>query len=85
MENRTDMIKKLYEWFCLKAKGIKRSKKEFTFQSCKKATDLVFIRSMAYNQQITGIEPASSAWEADILPMNYICESPAGACSSGKI
>ncbi len=22
---------------------------------------------------MTGIEPASSAWEADILPMNYIC------------
>ena len=25
------------------------------------------------NKQITGIEPASSAWEADVLPMNYIC------------
>lgn len=24
-------------------------------------------------EQTTGIEPASSAWEADILPMNYIC------------
>ena len=24
-------------------------------------------------EQMTGIEPASSAWEADILPMNYIC------------
>lgn len=24
-------------------------------------------------KQMTGIEPASSAWEADILPMNYIC------------
>ena len=23
---------------------------------------------------MTGIEPASSAWEADILPMNYICK-----------
>ena len=22
-------------------------------------------------KQMTGIEPASSAWEADILPMNY--------------
>ena len=22
---------------------------------------------------MTGIEPASSAWEADVLPMNYIC------------
>ena len=24
-------------------------------------------------KQMTGIEPASSAWEADVLPMNYIC------------
>ncbi len=22
---------------------------------------------------MTGVEPASSAWEADVLPMNYIC------------
>ena len=29
--------------------------------------------TVAY-KQMTGIEPASSAWEADILPMNYICE-----------
>ena len=26
-------------------------------------------------KQMTGIEPASSAWEADVLPMNYICMS----------
>ena len=26
-----------------------------------------------FKKQITGIEPASSAWEADVLPMNYIC------------
>ena len=25
-------------------------------------------------QQATGIEPASSAWEADILPMYYACK-----------
>ena len=24
-------------------------------------------------KQMTGVEPASSAWEADILPMYYIC------------
>ena len=24
-------------------------------------------------EQTTGIEPASSAWEADILPMYYAC------------
>ena len=26
-------------------------------------------------KQATGIEPASSAWEADVLPMNYICNT----------
>ena len=26
-------------------------------------------------KQATGIEPASSAWEADILPMYYACKS----------
>ena len=25
-----------------------------------------------WGKQTTGIEPASSAWEADILPMNYV-------------
>ena len=24
-------------------------------------------------QQMTGVEPASPAWEAGVLPMNYIC------------
>ena len=24
-------------------------------------------------KQMTGIEPASPAWEAGVLPMNYIC------------
>src|SRR5699024_10319382 len=27
----------------------------------------------AFSKQMTGIEPASPAWEAGILPMNYIC------------
>ena len=26
-------------------------------------------------QQLTGIEPASPAWEAGVLPMNYNCIS----------
>ena len=26
-----------------------------------------------YAKQITGVEPASSAWEANVLPMNHIC------------
>jgi hypothetical protein len=25
------------------------------------------------SEQMTGIEPAQPAWEADILPLNYIC------------
>ena len=31
--------------------------------------------SAFHKKQITGIEPASSAWEADVLPMNYICNT----------
>lgn len=31
--------------------------------------------SAFHKKQITGIEPASSAWEADVLPMNYICST----------
>lgn len=33
------------------------------------------IRNSVKNKrkQTTGIEPASSAWEADILPMYYVC------------
>ena len=27
-------------------------------------------------EQMTGIEPAYSAWEADVLPLNYICIHP---------
>ena len=35
---------------------------------------IVAILNFAHkNKQITGIEPASPAWEADVLPMNYIC------------
>ena len=25
-------------------------------------------------EQATGIEPAYSAWEADVLPLNYACK-----------
>ena len=39
---------------------------------CKKST--AFQNEIRYKrQQITGIEPASPAWEASVLPMNYIC------------
>ena len=31
--------------------------------------------------QVTGIEPASSAWKAEVLPLNYTCMSPLkGGC-----
>ncbi len=36
-------------------------------------SSLEFTGFRAYKKQMTGIEPASSAWEADVLPMNYIC------------
>ena len=29
--------------------------------------------SSPYLEQATGIEPARSAWEAEILPLNYAC------------
>ena len=29
--------------------------------------------NQGFREQITGIEPASPAWEASVLPMNYIC------------
>ncbi len=38
----------------------------------KKLWNAVFKRSIACIQRITGIEPASPAWEAGVLPMNYI-------------
>ena len=38
-----------------------------------KAVNAVFPTLTAYLKQMTGIEPASPAWEAGILPMNYIC------------
>ena len=30
-------------------------------------------RPLLFLQQVTGIEPAWSAWEAEVLPLNYIC------------
>ena len=40
----------------------------FDIQVCQKPRKI-----KGFREQMTGIEPASSAWEADILPMNYIC------------
>ena len=32
------------------------------------------IQSLLRMKQMAGVEPVYSAWEADILPMNYICK-----------
>lgn len=34
------------------------------------------ISSSGHVEQATGIEPASFAWRADILPLNYTCMAP---------
>ena len=34
------------------------------------------IKGLFVLEQMTGIEPAYSAWEADVLPLNYICTIP---------
>ena len=31
------------------------------------------IAALSYLEQATGIEPALSAWEAEVLPLNYAC------------
>ena len=36
-------------------------------------------------ERVTGIEPALSAWEADVLPLNYTRERADGAYSRGAI
>ena len=42
---------------------------------------LNFQHSRLIFKQITGVEPASKAWEAFILPMNYV-RMPYGCCTS---
>jgi hypothetical protein len=34
-------------------------------------------------ERVTGIEPALSAWEADVLPLNYTRASPAHSALPG--
>lgn len=36
-------------------------------------------------EQVTGIEPAYSAWEADVLPVNYTCIDKSISLLVGKI
>lgn len=42
-------------------------------KSCKKQKRQ-YLKRYCRKKQMTGIEPASKAWEAFILPMNYICK-----------
>jgi hypothetical protein len=54
---------------------------------CKKKKPEMLINSvfLAFLKQITGIEPASPAWEAGVLPMNYICACLYYSISDSKI
>jgi hypothetical protein len=36
--------------------------------------DVVALTSLSTRERVTGIEPAFSAWEADVLPLNYTRE-----------
>ena len=33
------------------------------------------VKGISELEQVMGVEPTSSAWEADVLPMNYTCVS----------
>ena len=43
-----------------------------------KAKPADLCRRVLLLEQVTGIEPAYSAWEADVLPLNYTCAFPMG-------
>ena len=47
-------------------------------------TGLINIRPVTDRKQITGVEPASSAWEANVLPMNHICTHQPERVPPGK-
>lgn len=49
-----------------------------------KKTGLINIRPVTDRKQITGVEPASSAWEANVLPMNHICTHQPERVPPGK-
>jgi hypothetical protein len=35
------------------------------------APDFLVLQRFSHLERVTGIEPALSAWEADVLPLNY--------------
>ena len=41
------------------------------FQGVGFAPDLYVLQCFSCVERVTGIEPALSAWEADVLPLNY--------------
>ena len=53
-----------------KARTLRRSIPLTSYSSNKKAPE----RVPFCLEQMTGIEPAWSAWEAEVLPLNYICK-----------
>ena len=42
------------------------------------AADLIALQQFSCLERVTGIEPALSAWEADVLPLNYTREALTG-------
>ena len=42
----------------------------------RKKEDLTTRVRSSFLEQATGIEPAASAWEAEVLPLDYACEQP---------
>ena len=49
-------------------------RKELTpFMQRKKGSILLYQTFAFVMEQVTGIEPAYSAWEADTLPLSYTC------------
>ena len=49
------------------------------------ASDCIVWQRFSRVERVTGIEPALSAWEADVLPLNYTRERADGAYSRGAI
>ena len=45
----------------------------FTHKNKKIVTDFSYHNSSSLMEHMTGIEPAYPAWEASVLPLNYMC------------
>ena len=50
-------------------------RKELTpFMQRKKGSILLYQTFAFLMEQVMGIEPTNSAWEADVMPLNYTCK-----------